>query len=372
MNPIHRLIQMGQSVWLDFIQRDLLQSGELRDLIAADEIRGVTSNPTIFQKAIAGSDLYADSLHAAAGSADSPAEVFEAVEIEDIRAAADLFLPLFDRLEGADGFVSIEVNPELAENTAATLVEVRRLWSKINRPNVMIKIPATKAGIPAIETAISEGINVNVTLIFALDRYAQVVEAYLGGLEARAKGGRSIDHVASVASFFVSRVDTKVDARLDAIRARGGSSGDRAGALLGKIAIANAKLAYAQFKAVYNSERFKALESAGGRAQRPLWASTSTKNPDYPDTYYVDNLIGPQTVNTVPPSTLEAFREHGKAELAIEQGLSAARAQMESLESLGISLSEVTRELEAEGVEKFAASYRALLRSIGTRVGSVQ
>jgi transaldolase len=371
MNRIHLLHQQGQSLWLDFIQRDLLQSGELRGLITADEIRGVTSNPTIFQAAIASSELYASSLQEAAGAGSSPAEVFETIAIEDIRAAADLFLPLYDRLEGEDGYVSIEVNPELAGDTLATLAEVRRLWSRINRPNVMIKIPATEAGIPAIEQGISEGINVNVTLIFALDRYTQVMEAYLRGQEARAREGRSIDHVASVASFFVSRVDTKVDARLEQICQRGGLRAERAQALLGGTAIANAKLAYAQFKAVFDTERFNKLQAAGARVQRPLWASTSTKNPHYPDTYYVDNLIGPQTVNTVPPSTLNAFREHGKVEGTIERGLSEARGQVEGLESLGISLSDVTEELEQEGVRKFANSYRALLDSIRNRVGTL-
>ncbi len=372
MNRIRLLYDRGQSLWLDFIQRDMLRSGELGSMIAAGDIRGVTSNPTIFQKAIAGSDLYAPSLDAAATAGKAPAQAFEAIAIEDIRAAADAFLPLFDRLGGADGFVSIEVNPELADDTSGTLVDVRRLWSRINRPNVMIKIPATRAGIPAIERAIAEGVNVNVTLIFALDRHAQVMEAFLRGLETRARVGHSIDHVSSVASFFVSRVDTKVDALLQEVGKRGGSHAERAESLMGKIAIANAKLAYAQFKAVFGSERFKSLEAKGARAQRPLWASTSTKNPRYPDTYYVDNLIGSQTVNTVPPATLVAFKDHGTLGREIEEGLSAARGQVESLESVGISLSEVTEELEREGVRKFAQSYQSLLQSIGRLVEAME
>jgi transaldolase len=372
VNRIRLLYDRGQSLWLDFIQRDMLKSGELKGTIATGDIRGVTSNPTIFQKAIASSELYAPSLEAAAATAMTPAEAFEAIAIEDIRAAADTFLPLFDQLGGTDGFVSIEVNPELADDTSRTLVDVQRLWSRINRPNVMIKIPATRAGIPAIERAITEGINVNVTLIFALERHAQVMEAYLRGLEARVREGHSIDHVSSVASFFVSRVDTKVDARLEEVRRRGGSHAERAESLMGEIAIANAKLAYAQFKAVFGSERFKSLEAKGARAQRPLWASTSTKNPKYPDTYYVDNLIGSQTVNTVPPDTLAAFRDHGSLERGIEQDLLAARGQVEGLGSLGISLEEVTQELEREGVEKFAHSYRSLLESIGTLVETVE
>ncbi len=364
MNPIQELHALGQSIWLDYIRRDLLESGELARMIAAGQVRGVTSNPTIFEQAIAGSDLYAGSLRPLAQAGWDAERIFDALAVEDIRAATEIFLPLYEESQGGDGYVSIEVNPKLANDTQRTLDEARRLWSLVNRPNVMIKIPATLAGIPAIEQAITEGINVNVTLIFSLDRYAAVMDAYLKGLEARAQAGQALDHVASVASFFVSRVDTKVDGQLQELIAEGGPRAERAQALLGKIAIANAKLAYAQFKAVFGAPRFQALQRKGARVQRPLWASTSTKNPAYPDTYYVDNLIGPDTVNTVPPKTLDLFRAHGRAALTLEQDLSAARAQLQALEALGIAMERVTDELEQEGVEKFAHSFVSLLRTL--------
>ena len=367
MKPIQRVHELGQSLWLDYIRRDLIESGELEQRIKRGEIRGVTSNPTIFEKAIAGSDLYTASIRFLAQAGWKADNIFDALSIEDVRAATEVFLPLYEETNGRDGFVSIEVNPRLADNTSRTLSEVRRLWGVVNRPNVMIKIPATKAGIPAIERAIAEGINVNVTLIFSLDRYSDVMEAYLCGLETRLEQGSSLDHVASVASFFVSRVDTAVDALLEEVVRKDGLSVERADALLGKAAIASAKLAYAQFNAAFSGPRFDILAQHGARLQRPLWASTSTKNPAYPDTYYVDNLIGPNTVNTLPPHTLEAFREHGAADLTLEQGLSVARAQLDALEAVNISIEAVTHQLEHEGVTKFAQSYTSLLRTIRSR-----
>lgn len=367
MNPVQRLRELGQSVWLDYIRRDLLDSGQLAGLIAAGEVRGVTSNPTIFEQAIVKTDLYTDDMRRMAQAGRGAEQIMDALTLADIRKATDQFRALYEESQGQDGFVSIEVSPALAQDTAATLEEARRLWTAVNRPNVMVKIPATAQGIPAIEEALSEGLNINITLIFSLERYGEVIEAYLRGLERRAEQGASLDHVASVASFFVSRVDTLVDARLEAILREEGPRAERAAALLGKAAVANARLAYAQFRAAFESERFARLRERGARVQRPLWASTSTKNPAYPDTYYVDNLIGPDTVDTMPLATLEAFRDHGKAEPTLEKDLSLSQAQLEALESLGIAMSEVTAQVEKEGVEKFAASHFSLLAAIRER-----
>lgn len=372
MNPIHRTQEIGQSIWLDYIRRDIIESGELAQLIDQGVIRGVTSNPTIFENAISGSDLYTSDLRSMAHAGWTAEQIFDQLAISDIRGAADAFLPLYERTNGADGFVSIEVNPKLADKTQPTLDEARRLWSVVNRPNVMIKIPATEAGIPAIEESIYEGINVNVTLIFSLDRYAEVMDAYLKGLERRTAEGGSLDHIASVASFFVSRVDTAVDGLLEEIIRAEGPNADRASALLGKAAIANVKLAYAQFEAIFGSDRFLNLKAKGARAQRPLWASTSTKNPAYPDTYYLDNLIGPFTVNTVPMNTIEAFMDHGVAESVLAENLSASRAQIGAIEAVGISMAAVTDQLEREGVSKFADSFKSLLSTLRKRSRAVQ
>ncbi|MEX2030016.1 MAG: bifunctional transaldolase/phosoglucose isomerase [Anaerolineales bacterium] len=364
MNPVLRLHELGQSVWLDYIRRDLLESGQLSRLIAAGEVRGITSNPTIFEHAIAKTDLYTEDIRRMAQAGRSAEQIMDALTLADIRHATDQFRPVYESSDGGDGFVSIEVSPTLARNSTETLEEARRLWSAVNRPNVMVKIPATAQGIPAIEQAIAEGININITLIFSLDRYGEVIEAYLRGLERRVEQGASVDHVASVASFFVSRVDSTIDARLDALLREEGPRAERAAALRGKAAVANAKLAYAQFQAAFAAERFDRLRRSGARVQRPLWASTSTKDPAYPDTYYVENLIGPDTVDTLPLATLEAFRDHGRAELTIGTDLSLSQAQLAALETLGISMAQVTDHLEKEGVDKFAASHEALLESI--------
>jgi transaldolase/glucose-6-phosphate isomerase len=372
MNPIHQLHDLGQSIWLDYIRRDLIGSGELAKRVEAGELRGVTSNPTIFDKAISGSGLYNAALRPLAHAGWGPEAVVDVLVVDDIRSAADVFLPLYDSTNGADGFVSIEVDPRLADDTEATIQEVDRIWKSVNRPNVMVKIPATSAGIPAIEESIRRGINVNVTLIFALERYAEVMEAYLSGVESRLQAGQAVDHIASVASFFVSRVDTAVDSRLEAIVRAEGPGAERAASLMGKAAIANAKLAYAQFKATFDTPRFESLSAQGARVQRPLWASTSTKNPVFPDTYYVDNLVGPDTVNTLPPATLKAFKDHGDPEPVIEENLSASRAQLEALETLGISMAEVTDQLEREGVRKFSESYLSLLDTIRERCSEMR
>lgn len=367
MDSIRKVHELGQSLWLDYIRRDLIVSGELEQRVKAGEIRGVTSNPSIFEKAIAGSDLYTASIRPLAQAGWKAEKIFDALSIEDVRAAADVFMPLYEETNGGDGFVSLEVNPTLAYKTAPTISEARRLWETVNRPNVMIKIPATPAGIPAIQEAIAEGINVNVTLIFSLDRYAEVIEAYLRGLESRLDKGLSLDHVSSVASFFVSRIDSAVDKLLETIMREESNNAERVAALLGKAAIANAKLAYTQFKAAFGGPRFENLAQHGARVQRPLWASTSTKNPAYPDTYYVDNLIGQDTVNTLPPQTIEAFIDHGTAELTLGQNLSASRAQLEALEAINISMEAVALQLEREGVDKFAQSYTSLVKTLRKR-----
>src|SRR5512134_21440 len=310
MNAIEKLTQLGQSLWYDNIQRKLLENGEFAAMIQRGDIRGMTSNPTIFNNAIAKSNDYDSALVPLAWAGWDPEKIFWQLAIEDIRAACDLFHPLYEESNGGDGYVSIEVSPNVAHDTEATIAQVEQLWARVRRPNLMVKIPATKAGVPAIRKAISVGINVNVTLIFSLTRYAEVMEAYLSGLEDHLAAGHAVHHIASVASFFVSRVDSKIDSRLP-----------EDSSLRGKAAIANAKLAYDEYETTFSTHRWENLKVKGARVQRPLWASTSTKNPAYPDTIYVDNLIGPDTVNTVPPATLEAVRDHGVAEVTITRGL---------------------------------------------------
>lgn len=367
MSVIEQIQQAGQSLWYDNIHRRLLENGGMAGMIARGEIRGVTSNPTIFMQAITKSRDYDSGLVPMAWAGWSAEDIFYQLAIEDIRAAADLFLPLYQQTDGGDGFVSLEVSPYLADDTAATLSEAKRLWKLVDRPNLMIKIPATKAGIGAIRDAIAAGINVNVTLIFSLDRYAEVMEAYLSGLEQRAAEGLPLGAIASVASFFVSRVDTKIDGRLQEIIRGEGPQAEEAARLLGKAAIANARLAYAAFQKTFQTERFARLKEKGARVQRPLWASTSTKNPAYRDVMYVEELIGPETVNTLPPHTLEAFLDHGEVRLTLAEKQAEARETLERLESLGISMQQATQELEIEGVKAFADAFTELLRAIDER-----
>lgn len=367
MNAVLQLLEAGQSVWYDNIQRSLLKNGELAGMIQRGEIRGVTSNPTIFMNAITKSQDYDASLLPLATSNLNPEEVFFHLAIEDIQAAADLFLPLYQASKGDDGYVSLEVSPYLAQDTAGTLAQVNQLWQRVDRPNLMIKIPATKAGLPAITAAIAAGVNVNVTLIFALERYRQVMDAYLTGLEQRIAAGLPVEKIASVASFFVSRVDTNVDARLQKLIEAESPAAQKARSLLGKAAIANARLAYADFKQVFASERFQALKASGARLQRPLWASTSTKNPVYRDVIYVEELIGPHTVNTMPPQTLVAFLDHGQVRLSLEEGIPEALQVLTDLEALGISMKEVTNQLEDEGVKSFADAFTVLLKAVEDR-----
>jgi transaldolase len=363
MNPLLRLGELGQSVWYDYITRDLLASGELARLIAADGLRGMTSNPTIFDKAVAGSRLYDEDIRRLADKGAGAGEIFEALAVGDVRAACDAFLPHYERSGRGDGLVSLEVSPTLAHDTDSTVHEAVRLWGALARPNAMIKIPGTQAGLPAITRCIADGINVNVTLLFSVERYGEVIEAFLTGMEQRLERQLPIGSVVSVASFFVSRVDGKIDPVLD--RTPGG------GALRGKAAIANACTAYRLFEETLRRPRWERLAKAGAQPQRPLWASTSTKDPRYPDTYYVDALIAPRTVNTLPPETLEAYRDHGKPAVRIEEGIAAAAEQLEALARTGIDLTRVTGELEVEGVEKFAASHRSLLATIEAKIGQL-
>lgn len=367
LNRLQQLNQAGQSIWFDYIERGMVQSGELAQLVA-DGVTGVTSNPTIFQQAITGSDAYAADVQKLVAKGEDAKGIFETLAVADIQAATEVLHPVYVQTQSTDGFVSIEVAPDLADDTEATIAEGRRLWQAVNRPNLMIKVPATQAGLGAIEQLISEGINVNVTLIFSLERYAAVKEAYIRGLEKRQAVGHPIDQVASVASFFVSRVDAKIDPLLEKIAANNPAQATQAHALLGKAAIANAKLAYAQFQAQFGitqpSARWQKLAETGAQVQRQLWASTSTKNPAYPDVLYVDTLIGPHTVNTMPPATVEAFKDHGTVARTVDQNVSQAETELAQLAQLGINMAQITEELEREGVQKFADSYHQLLSAI--------
>jgi transaldolase len=357
MNKLEQLNSAGQSVWLDFIRRDMLKNGELEALVA-EGVRGLTSNPSIFQNAIATSDQYDAQIKAVVQSGGSPEAAFEALAVEDIQGAADALRSVYDRSDGADGFVSLEVSPTIAHDTEATIADARRLWGLVNRPNLMIKVPATAAGIPAIEELIAAGLNINVTLMFSMEDYENVAQAYLRGLE-RAEDPSGI---ASVASFFVSRVDGEVDAALEA------AGTEAALALRGKIAIANSKLAYARYQELFEAHCFADLAAKGARPQRVLWASTSTKNPDYPDTLYVDELVGPNTVNTIPPKTLEFFKDHGTVNpSAIVTGVDEARTQIAALAGIGVDFDAITADLQTAGVGSFADAFATLLAAIADK-----
>ncbi|HVP61030.1 MAG TPA: transaldolase [Myxococcaceae bacterium] len=372
MNPLQQLANLGQSIWLDYMRRDLVTSGELQKLIREDGLKGLTSNPTIFQKAVEGSKDYDDLFAEWAPRKASAGEVFEALAVRDIRDAARTFHPVWEETRHRDGYCSIEVSPTLAHDTDGTLTEARRLWKTLSVPNVMIKIPGTQEGVPAIEQAISEGINVNVTLLFSQESYAQVAEAYIRGLEKRAARGEDVSQLASVASFFVSRIDTLVE-KIIAQREKAGATPEQKrlfDQVTGKVAIANAKQAYQRYQKIFSGARWKALADKGAQTQRVLWASTGTKNPRYSDVLYVEELIGPETVNTIPPATLDAYRDHGKPRRTLDQGLDEADATMRALEKAGISMKEVTDQLVVEGVKSFADSYQALLAAVAARVGA--
>src|ERR1700720_4244473 len=368
MNPVKALEQHGQSVWLDFLARGFVVKGDLKKLIDSDGIKGVTSNPSIFEKAIGSSDEYDSPIGSALKKGDrSIAELFEHVAIEDIQHAADVLRPVYDRLKGEDGFVSLEVSPYLAMDTKGTIAEAERLWKDVKRKNLMVKVPATVEGLPAIQQLIGEGISINITLLFSQKVYVQVAEAYLSGLEKYLAGGGDPSRVASVASFFVSRIDSAVDKQLDEkiARANDPTEKERLAALKGKVAIANAKLAYQEYKRLFSGPRWENLAAKGAKPQRLLWASTGTKNKDYSDVLYVEELIGPNTVNTVPPATLDAFRDHGKVRDSLEEKGQDARRVLAELEKSGISLDAITAELVKDGVKLFADAADKLYGAVG-------
>lgn len=365
-NPLKRLGTLGQSIWMDYIRRDLIVSGELRRLIEEDGIRGMTSNPAIFEKAIADSRDYEEDIRAQALQGNDIETIYESISQRDVQNAADEFRPLYIRTDGADGYVSLEVNPHLAHDTDGTIEEARRLWAALNRPNVMIKVPATTDGLPAIRQLISEGINVNVTLLFGLPRYRQVAEAYIAGLEARAGQGKPVNHIASVASFFLSRIDTLVDPLVEKIM-ESGTKKNIAEKVRGQVAISCAKVAYHIYKEIFGGTRFKQLAAAGARVQRLLWASTSSKNPDYSDVKYIEAIIGPDTVNTAPPATIDAYRDHGDPKSRLEQGIEEAKWILERLPELGIGIDKVTQQLEDEGVRKFNEPFDKLMQALAKK-----
>src|SRR6266571_1165727 len=386
-NPLIELQRLGQSIWYDNVRRALITSGDLQQKIglpkgvtsnlqqkvAGDDLRGVTSNPAIFEKAIIGSTDYDEAMRRLIDEGKSTQEIYEALVIEDIRNVADLFAPVYERTNRLDGYVSLEVSPLLAHDTQGSVSEAKRLWAALDRKNVMIKIPATPEGIPAIEALIAEGININVTLIFSQETYDQVAKAYIRGLEKRADAGQAVDHIASVASVFVSRIDTAIDNLLEFRIRRSNDDTEKEGlrALLGKAAVANAKLMYQRFKEIFRGVRFEKLRAKGAQVQRPLWASTGTKNPAYRDTYYVEELIGPETVNTVPPATFTAFRDHGRVRLSLEENLDEARSTIKQLAEIGIDLKQVTQQLQDEGVKAFMDSFHTLTDSIEAKKSAI-
>ena len=368
-NSLKQLGTLGQSIWLDYIRRDLIASGKLRRLIEEDGLRGMTSNPSIFEKAIADSHDYDEDIRAMVALKEKSVEaIYETLSQRDVQSAADEFRPLYDRTDGKDGYVSLEVNPHLAHDTHGTLAEARRLWTALSRPNVLIKVPATADGLAAIQQLIGEGISVNVTLLFGLPRYRQVAEAYIAGIEARAAQGKPVKHVASVASFFVSRIDALVDPLLEKLMGQGGQEADLAEKARGQVAVSSAKMAYQIYKGIFGSAAFKQLAEKGARPQRLLWASTGTKNPDYSDVKYVEALIGAETVNTVPLETLDAYRDHGNPQARLEQDVKRAGQVLRQLAELGIGVDKLTQQLEDEGVAKFNKPFDKLMETLAKRL----
>jgi len=367
VNHLKELQNYGQSVWLDYIRRDLFSSGELKRMIAEDGLRGMTSNPAIFEKAIAGSDLYSDLLKSLASRTDLDAKArYEILAVRDIQDAADALRPVYDSTKRRDGYVSLEVSPYLARDTQSTLEEARRLWKTVGRENLMIKVPGTEEGIPAFRQLISEGININVTLLFAQEVYARVAEAYIAGLEQLAARGGDVSKIASVASFFISRIDSSIDAIVAARlkTAKSAQEQEQLKSLLGKVAIANGKQTYAGYQQIFSGPRWQTLAARGAQTQRVLWASTSTKNPNYSDVLYVDELIGPDTVNTIPPATFDAFREHGHPRTSLTEDLPGAAKIMQTVAAVGISMQEVTDKLTEDGVRLFADAFDKLLEAV--------
>jgi transaldolase len=370
-NPLKGLLAYGQSPWMDYIRRDLLTSGELKKLIDNDGLQGMTSNPTIFGKAIADSKDYADILNSSAAKTLDAEDLYEKIAVRDVQDAADIFKPVYQETNRRDGYVSLEVSPALALNAADTIDEARRLWKAVGRENAMIKVPGTKECVPAIRQLLEEGININITLLFAQSAYEQVAEAFIAALEARVAKGQDISHIASVASFFVSRIDTLIDSQID--EKLKNTTDDKQKELLrglkGKVAIANAKLAYRKYQELFGGSRWKTLSAKGAQPQRLLWASTSTKNKAYRDVMYVEELIGPETVNTIPPATFDAFRDHGKLRPSLTENLEAAAKTMADLEKAGISMKQVTDKLLVDAVKLFADAFTELLVATGKSAG---
>ncbi len=363
-NPLKKLGELGQSIWLDYIKRDLMTRGQLKKLITEDDLRGMTSNPALFEQAISKSHDYDNDIKTMANKGMNVLQIYAALTQKDVQTAADEFLPVYNKMAGKDGYVSLEVNPHLAHDTEGTIEEARTLWNALNRRNVFIKVPATKAGLPAISQLISEGININVTLLFGLPRYREVADAYITGIEKRLAQGKSVEHVASVASFFLSRIDTLIDPIIQKSMAEHDEMAKFANAFEGQVAIASAKKAYEMYHEIFSSDRFKKLAKAGAHTQRLLWASTGTKNPAYSDIKYVEALIAPHTVNTLPMETLEAYRDHGDPEVRINIGLDKLSWLFQGLIELGIDIDKITQQLEDEGVDKFNKAYDQLIETL--------
>jgi transaldolase / glucose-6-phosphate isomerase len=369
-NPLKGLLAYGQSPWMDYIRRDLLTGGGLKKMIAEDGLRGMTSNPAIFEKSITGSSLYNDILDSPDAKSLNAKQLFEKIAIRDVQDACDIFRPVYDESKRRDGYVSLEVSPYLANDTNGTLEEARRLWKAVNRPNLMVKVPATPEGIPAIRQLLEDGLNINITLLFAQSAYEKVAEAFTAALEARAAKGQSIDHIASVASFFVSRIDTLIDSKIDALlKTASGDAKTLLESIHGTIAIANAKLTYKKYQELFGGPRWQALAAKGAQTQRLLWASTSTKNPKYRDVIYVEELIGADTVDTIPPATFDAFRDHGKLRPSLTEDVATAARHLENLGKAGISMKEVTDQLLHDGVKLFADAFTTLLAATGKSAG---
>src|ERR1700726_4127325 len=370
-NPLKGLLTYGQSPWMDYVRRDLLISGNLKKMIQEDGLMGMTSNPTIFEKAITGSKDYADILEPPDAKNLDPKGLYEKIAIRDVQDATDIFKPVYEQTKRRDGYVSLEVAPTLANDTQGTIEEARRLWKSVGRENVMIKVPGTKEGLPAIRQLLEDGININITLLFAQSVYEQVAELFIAALEARAEKGQDIGHIASVASFFVSRIDSMIDGQIDAKLKTETDPGKRAllTSLQGKVAIANAKLTYRKYQELYSMPQWKALAAKGAQTQRLLWASTSTKNPKYRDVMYVEELIGADTVDTIPPATFDAFRDHGRVRPSLTENVEEAAKVMASLEKAGISMKEVTEKLVVDGVKLFADAFKQLLEATGKTAG---
>jgi transaldolase/glucose-6-phosphate isomerase len=365
-NPLQALLGYGQSPWMDYIRRDLLTGGGLQKLIHEDGLRGMTSNPAIFEKSITGSNLYTDILSSPEAKSMDAKQIFEKIAIRDVQDACDIFKTVYAETKRRDGHVSLEVSPFLASDTKGTLEEARRLWKAVNRENLMVKVPATPEGIPAVRQLLEDGLNINITLLFAQSAYEKVAEAYISALEARAAKGQDISHIASVASFFVSRIDTLIDSKIDEmLKTAQGPTKELLESVHGKVAIANAKLTYKKFQELFSGPRWNALAAKGAQVQRLLWASTSTKNPKYRDVLYVEELIGADTVDTIPPATFDAFRDHGKLRNSLTEDVPGAAKVMENLAKAGISMTEVTEKLLADGVKLFADAFKTLLEATG-------